>query len=78
MHGGKSLAGIAHPNYKHGLYSKHCILGRMLRAEIKEAKRREKLEIKIARILESDRAAREAKAQKPQPRAVRHGTRKLS
>jgi len=23
LHGGKSLAGIAHPNYKHGLYSKH-------------------------------------------------------
>jgi len=25
MHGGKSLSGIAHPNYKHGRYSKYLI-----------------------------------------------------
>jgi len=26
LHGGKSLAGYRHPNYKHGLYSKHTFI----------------------------------------------------
>lgn len=42
LHGGKFLFGIAHPNYKHGLYSKHCLIGVMLRARIKAAKRIER------------------------------------
>ena len=39
LHGGKSLFGIAHPNYKPGLYSKHCPIGVVLRARIAAAKR---------------------------------------
>ncbi|MFP5265567.1 MAG: HGGxSTG domain-containing protein [Blastocatellia bacterium] len=31
-HGGKSLAGIAHPNYKHGFYSKYLPRGWLLEA----------------------------------------------
>lgn len=42
MHGGKSLRGYAHPNYKHGLYSKHSFEGMMKRAELKKEKIRMK------------------------------------
>lgn len=43
LHGGKSLFGIAHPNYKHGLYSKHCPAGRVRRAEAEARRRRRAL-----------------------------------
>ena len=59
MHGGKSLIGIAHPNHKHGLYSKHCLLGMMLRAEIAAERRRVRTERKINHILAQERLERE-------------------
>ena len=39
LHGGKSLAWFAHPNYKHGRYSKYSIEGARLRAERAHRKR---------------------------------------
>lgn len=48
LHGGKSLFGIAHPNYKHGLYSKHCPVGAVLRARIAEAERIDRVLAKYA------------------------------
>ncbi len=58
-HGGKSLFGIAHPNYKHGLYSKYCPSGAMRRAVIRTEKRRERTERKINRILAQEKLERE-------------------
>lgn len=39
LHGGKSLAWFAHPNYKHGRYSKYSLEGARLRAERAHRKR---------------------------------------
>jgi len=39
LHGGKSLAWIAHPNFKHGRYSKYSAEGIRLRAERAHRKR---------------------------------------
>jgi len=39
LHGGKSLAWFAHPNYKHGRYSKYSLAGIRLRAERQHRKR---------------------------------------
>jgi hypothetical protein len=39
LHGGKSLSWIAHPNYKHGLYSKYTMQGIERRAGIARRKR---------------------------------------
>lgn len=39
MHGGASRFWFAHPNYKHGRYSKYSLEGRRLQAERKARKR---------------------------------------
>lgn len=39
LHGGKSLAWFAHPNFKHGRYSKYSFEGIRLRAERAQRKR---------------------------------------
>ena len=56
LHGGKSLIGMSHPNYKHGLYSKYSIEGMFARMAVKDARRRKKLERRLAK----ERAEREA------------------
>ncbi len=61
MHGGKSYKGFSHPNYKHGCYSKHCILGMLKREAYRDARRREKRQREIDQILERERLEREAK-----------------
>jgi hypothetical protein len=33
-HGGKSLKGLAHPNYKHGFYSKYDVFGIWISYEV--------------------------------------------
>lgn len=47
MHGGKSLAWFAHPNYKHGRYSKYGFEGIKWQAELK---RRRQLRARIRAI----------------------------
>ena len=62
MHGGKSPKGFTHPNYTHGCYSKHCLLGMLNRAAYRDAQRREERQRRIDLILEREKAARAAKA----------------
>lgn len=62
MHGGKSSKGFAHPNYKHGCYAKHCPLGMVMRAAYRDARRHEKWQREIDKMLERERLAREAQA----------------
>jgi hypothetical protein len=42
-HGGKSLAGAAHPNYKHGRYSKYDLDAKVEMANCRQARRTKKL-----------------------------------
>jgi hypothetical protein len=60
IHGGKSLGGWAHPNYKHGYYSKSPLdewlwLGNRDSDIRREEKRRERLEKKIEQAVKEDR-----------------------
>lgn len=64
MHGGKSLRACLHPNYKHGCYSKHDLLGKVLRFAYREGVARRKRERKVAKIIQAERLAREAKEQR--------------
>jgi len=59
MHGGKSLAGIAHPNYKHGWYAAD-IFHQLKREMVRDYRRREKFRREVAALLERERLAREA------------------
>jgi hypothetical protein len=63
MHGGKSLHGIAHPNYKHGLFSEFCPLGIVRREAARSARRRFALETRIAATREASRHAREVQTE---------------
>lgn len=60
MHGGKSPKGFAHPNYQHGLHSKHCPFGLVLRHEIRETRWRAKRQREFDKILARERLEREA------------------
>lgn len=50
MHGGKSLSGMSHPKYKHGLYSKYTLEGMWFRIE-QEKRRRVRGRIKAIKAM---------------------------
>jgi hypothetical protein len=50
-HGGKSLAWFAHPNYKHGRYSKYSGIPQIEKAERRRKKRFEKRLKKLDRAI---------------------------
>lgn len=60
MHGGKSLSWFAHPNYKHGLYSKYSPEGIFFNAEKKRRKHlRER--IRMVKAMSTDELCAEMK-----------------
>ncbi len=58
MHGGKSLDGIAHPNYKHACYSKHSILGIVMRAEVRAYRELKRKRARFDKMLAAEAALR--------------------
>jgi hypothetical protein len=59
MHGGKSLDGIAHPSYKHACYSKHSILGIVMRAEVRAYRELKRKRARFDKMLAAEAARRE-------------------
>jgi hypothetical protein len=58
LHGGKSLAGFAHPQYKHGIYSKYGTAGR----EERDRKRTEAISREFMRRCSGDATFEEMRA----------------